>query len=69
MSAVFGVRFSEKKKTILIRFSSDNWNKLIGKQNHNPLFDCQACCKSATVKTALSLCTNLNNQYKSQGKK
>ena len=68
-SAVFGERFLEKKKTILTRFSSDNWNKLKGKQNHNSLFDCQACYKSATLKSALYLLTNLNNKYKIQGKK
>ena len=46
-SAVFGEKLSEKKKTILTKFWSDNWHKLKGKQNHNPLFDCQACYKSA----------------------
>ena len=34
MSAALGVKFPEKKKTILARFSSDNWHKLKGKQNH-----------------------------------
>ena len=32
-SAVFGVRFSKKKKTIMKRFWSDNWRKLKEKEN------------------------------------
>ena len=66
-SAIFEERFPKRKKIILTRFSSDNLNKLKGKQNHNSLFDCQACYKSATLKSALSLFTNLN-KYKIQGK-
>ena len=54
-------------KTILTRFSSDSWDKLKGKQNHNSLFDCQAYYKYATLKSALSPSTNLN-KYKNQGK-
>ena len=63
-SAVFGEKFPQKKETILRRFSSDNWNKLKGKQNHNSMFDYQARYKFSTLKIALTLFTNLTNKWK-----
>ena len=58
-----------KEKSILTRFSSVNWNKTKGKQNHNSLLDSQTCYKSATLKSTLSLLLNPNNKYKSQCQK
>ena len=61
-----------KEETSLTKFSSDNGHKLKEKQNHNPLFDCQAWYKSAKtlkiLKSLLSLFTNFSNKYKVQAK-
>ena len=67
-SAVFRVRFPERKKTFLTRFSLDNWHKL-DKSKPYSLFHCHACYKFVTLKSVLYLFTNLSNKYKSQGKK
>ena len=64
---IFSERFPKKKKTILTRFSSDNRSRLKLKQDYNSLFDCQACYKSATLKSDLSLFTH-PKKYKGQGK-
>ena len=64
----FWGKLPQKKKTSLTRFLSDSSHNLKGKQIHNSLFDCQACYKSATRKSVLSLFTNLSNKYKVKAK-
>ena len=63
-----GEKFPEKEKTILTTFSLDNWHKLKEKQKCHSLFDCQACHKSANLKSALSIFTNLRNKYEVKAK-
>ena len=64
-----GEKNSRKKKTILTTFSSDNWQKLKEQQKCHSLFDCQACQKSANLKSALSMFTNQSSKYKFKAKK
>ena len=63
-----GKKFPEKNKTTLTTFSLDNWHKFKEKQKCHSLFDCQACLKSANLKSALSIFTNLRNKYEVKAK-
>ena len=46
----------------------DNWHKSKEKQKCHSLFDCQACHKSANLKSVLSIFTNLHNKYEVKAK-